>query len=74
MAHSNFKKKLSTLKPSSPISPNLQQIISNPPSLIAGNTKFNYNKNNLLSTSDNASTAILINNDASGFRQVVYID
>jgi hypothetical protein len=43
----------------------LQQIISNPPSLITTDTAFNYNNNNLLSSSDNAPIAMLIDSNAN---------
>lgn len=45
------KNRKSNHKPSSPISPSLQQIILNPPSLISSEPAFNYN--NVLSPSDN---------------------
>jgi hypothetical protein len=57
------KNRKSTLKSSSPVSPSLQQIIANPPSLITTDTAFNYNNNNLLSPSDNAPTTMLVDNN-----------
>lgn len=59
LTQTSKKSRKSTLKASSPVSPSLQQIISNPPLLITNDTAFNYNNNNLLSPSDNASTAML---------------
>lgn len=65
LTQTSKKNRKSTLKASSPVSSSLQQIISNPPSLITNDTAFNYNNNNLLSPSANASTAMLIDINAN---------